>query len=75
MYFNTRDRYVNGRAGFLVDIGYTGAVLNTGFPINCVALNKLTVPKGEKLKCEVFRASQDNFYTPAMIRITNFDFI
>ena len=75
MYFNTRDRYVSGRAGFDEDLGYTGAVVGTGFPINCVALGSMTVPDGERLSCEVFAATDDNFYTPARIDIKNFDFI
>ena len=62
--FNRKDKYVAFRDGFKADLGYTGAVPGTPFPVKCVPMNNMQVPAGEELKCYLYASSADNYYIP-----------
>lgn len=77
LYFNRRDTYQNlgTRLGFEFDLGYTGAVVGTAFPVKCVAISNLNTPNNEDLKCELYAVADDSFFNPVKVVIKNFETI
>lgn len=73
--FNRRDKYVASRLGFEADLGYTGAVYGTPFPVKCVAMNNMGVPVGQELLCDLYASNSDNYYVPSYIVVKNFNVI
>lgn len=73
--FNRRDKYIYGNAGFKANLGYSDAVTGTPYPIKCVAMNNMTSPEGEELKCYLYVSDTDSYYNPSYVVISNFNIL
>lgn len=76
--FNTVDKYTSGRFGFDLVLGYT-APTNPGggvpFTVPCQAFSNLSPGPSGSLVCTVYPQTTANYYTPVLLKITNFELI
>ena len=76
--FNTRDTYTSSRDGFPRDLGYPNPPnidSATPYTVPCQSFRNLKPREGQSIICTVYPEPVVNYYTPVVLKVTNFELI